>query len=141
MFIFMVMVYFNNFLCCLFWSGRCIGAIIGGMVSLQQPLQAVRMVYRSLGVVALVVAAVYLGLYHLLLAPRCAAPAVSPPHHLLQGKRNNACKCHPVRDCIQKYYWRTADFTLCFLLEFNVTWLPIPVFMFVRCVLALCVPN
>ncbi|KAF9410041.1 hypothetical protein HW555_010758 [Spodoptera exigua] len=71
-----------------FCIGRCIGAIIGGMVSLQQPLQAVRMVYRSMGVVALLVAAVYLGLYHLLLAPRCAAPAVSPPHHLLQGLNN-----------------------------------------------------
>lgn len=58
---------------------------MGGMVSLEQPLQAARGVYRALGVLALLAAAVYLALYHLLLAPRCAAPAVSPPHHLLQG--------------------------------------------------------
>lgn len=67
-------------------AGRCIGAIIGGMVTLEQPLESARSVYRALGVVALLSAAVYLALYHLLLAPRCASPAVSPPNHLLQGK-------------------------------------------------------
>lgn len=52
---------------------------------MEQPLDSARDVYRALGVVALLVATVYLALYHLLLAPRCAAPAVSPPQHLLQG--------------------------------------------------------
>lgn len=76
-----------NAKCCDYtlFPGRCIGAIISGMVSLEQPLEAARNMYRALGVVSLLVAAVYLALYHLLLAPRCAAPAVSPPQHLLQG--------------------------------------------------------
>lgn len=72
-----------------FCIGRCIGAIISGMVSLEQPLESARDMYRVLGVVSLLVAAVYLALYHLLLAPRCAAPAVSPPQHLLQGLNSN----------------------------------------------------
>ncbi|KAJ0179368.1 hypothetical protein K1T71_005080 [Dendrolimus kikuchii] len=72
-----------------FCIGRCIGAIISGMVSMEQPLESARYVYRALGVVALLVATVYLALYHLLLAPRCAAPAVSPPQHLLQGLNTN----------------------------------------------------
>lgn len=55
------------------------------MVSLELPLESSRGVYRALGVVALLSAAIYLALYHLLLAPRCAAPAVKPPQHLLQG--------------------------------------------------------
>lgn len=65
--------------------GRCIGSIIGGLVSMERPLESARQVYRGLGVLALLVAAVYLALYHLLLAPRCASPAQSPPNHLLQG--------------------------------------------------------
>ncbi|VVC89159.1 unnamed protein product [Leptidea sinapis] len=68
-----------------FCLGRCIGSIISGMVSLGSELESTREVYRALGVVALVVAAVYLALYHLLLAPRCASPATSPPPHLLQA--------------------------------------------------------
>lgn len=68
--------------------GRCIGAIVSGFVSMEQPLESIRSVYRALGVVALLTAAIYLALYHLLLAPRCAAPAVAPPHHLLQGMFN-----------------------------------------------------
>ncbi|KOB69195.1 Macrophage MHC class I receptor 2-like protein, partial [Operophtera brumata] len=58
-----------------FCIGRCIGAIVSGMVSLELPLESSRGVYRALGVLALLSAAVYLALYHLLLAPRCAAPA------------------------------------------------------------------
>ncbi|PZC75860.1 hypothetical protein B5X24_HaOG205562 [Helicoverpa armigera] len=61
-----------------FCIGRCLGAIIGGMVSLQQPLESARTVYRALGVAALLVAAVYLALYHLLLAPRCGAAPIIP---------------------------------------------------------------
>nr|XP_026491085.1 uncharacterized protein LOC113397135 [Vanessa tameamea]XP_026491086.1 uncharacterized protein LOC113397135 [Vanessa tameamea] len=72
-----------------FCIGRCIGAIVSGLVSLEQPLESLRSVYRALGVTALLAAAVYLALYHLLLAPRCAAPAVAPPHHLLQGLNAN----------------------------------------------------
>ncbi|XP_050672648.1 uncharacterized protein LOC126970625 isoform X11 [Leptidea sinapis] len=72
-----------------FCLGRCIGSIISGMVSLGSELESTREVYRALGVVALVVAAVYLALYHLLLAPRCASPATSPPPHLLQGLTTN----------------------------------------------------
>lgn len=60
------------------------------MVSLQAPLESMRSVYRALGVCALLCAAVYLALYHLLLAPRCAARPVAPPHHLLQGNYNFA---------------------------------------------------
>lgn len=70
-----------------FCLGRCIGAIISGMVSLQ--LQSARVTYEALGVVSLLVAAIYLTLYHLLLAPRCAAQAISPPQHLLQGLNTN----------------------------------------------------
>lgn len=72
-----------------FCIGRCIGAIIGALVSMEQPLESARNVYRAMGVVALLTAAVYLALYHLLLAPRCAAPAVAPPNHLLQGLNTN----------------------------------------------------
>ncbi|XP_045763576.1 uncharacterized protein LOC123866204 [Maniola jurtina] len=72
-----------------FCIGRCIGAIISGLVSLEPPLASQRDAYRALGVAALVAAAVYLALYHLLLAPRCASPAVAPPSHLLQGLNTN----------------------------------------------------
>lgn len=72
-----------------FCIGRCLGAIISGMVSMGGPLQSARQAYRGLGVAALAVAAAYLALYHLLLAPRCAAPALSPPQHLLQGLNTN----------------------------------------------------
>ncbi|XP_049888125.1 uncharacterized protein LOC126382357 [Pectinophora gossypiella] len=72
-----------------FCLGRCIGAIISGMVTLEPPLESARDVCRALAVVALLAAAIYLGLYHLLLAPRCASPAQSPPHHLLQGLNTN----------------------------------------------------
>uniref|UniRef100_A0A2A4JXZ6 Major facilitator superfamily associated domain-containing protein n=1 Tax=Heliothis virescens TaxID=7102 RepID=A0A2A4JXZ6_HELVI len=72
-----------------FCIGRCIGAIVGGMVSLEVELEAARSVYRALGVLALATAALYLALYHLLLAPRCGAAAVAPPHHLLQGLNAN----------------------------------------------------
>ncbi|CAG9563094.1 unnamed protein product [Danaus chrysippus] len=72
-----------------FCIGRCIGAIIGGLVSLDRPLESARQVYRGLGVLSLLVAAVYLALYHLLLAPRCASPAQAPPNHLLQGLNTN----------------------------------------------------
>ncbi|KAL0839610.1 hypothetical protein ABMA28_016289 [Loxostege sticticalis] len=72
-----------------FCIGRCIGAIVSGMVSLEAPLESMRSVYRALGVCALLCAAVYLALYHLLLAPRCAARPVAPPHHLLQGLNAN----------------------------------------------------
>ncbi|XP_045492373.1 uncharacterized protein LOC123691837 [Colias croceus] len=72
-----------------FCLGRCIGAIISGMVSLEQSVDSSRDVYRALGVLALLAAVVYLALYHLLLAPRCAAPAAPPPTHLLQGLNSN----------------------------------------------------
>ncbi|XP_045534115.1 uncharacterized protein LOC106708597 [Papilio machaon] len=72
-----------------FCIGRCIGAIVGGLVSLQAPLEAQRGVYRALGVAALAAAALYLALYHLLLAPRCAAQPAPPPHNLLQGLNAN----------------------------------------------------
>ncbi|XP_026764996.1 uncharacterized protein LOC113523296 [Galleria mellonella] len=72
-----------------FCIGRCIGALVGGLVSEAPPLESARAVYRALGVAALVAAAVYLALYHLLLAPRCAARPVGPPHHLLQGLNAN----------------------------------------------------
>ncbi|CAG9792005.1 unnamed protein product [Diatraea saccharalis] len=68
-----------------FCIGRCIGAIVSGMVSLSQPLESAREVYRALGVASLAAAAVYLALYHLLLAPRCAARPAPPPQHLLQA--------------------------------------------------------
>lgn len=57
------------------------------MVGFEEPLASTRDVYRGLGVASLLVAAVYLALYHLLLAPRCAAPPVAPPRALLQGKQ------------------------------------------------------
>ncbi|XP_045459822.1 uncharacterized protein LOC123670369 [Melitaea cinxia] len=72
-----------------FCIGRCLGAIISGFVSLEQPLQSLRAVYRGLGVAALLAAAAYLALYHLLLAPRCAAPAAPPPRQLLRGLNAN----------------------------------------------------
>ncbi|KAI5634323.1 MFS_1 like family domain-containing protein [Phthorimaea operculella] len=74
-----------------FCIGRCIGAIISGMVSVadEPALWASRDVYRGLGVAALLSAAVYLGLYHLILAPRCAAPAQPPPQNLIQGATAN----------------------------------------------------
>ncbi|CAK1551833.1 unnamed protein product [Leptosia nina] len=72
-----------------FCLGRFIGAIIGGMVTLEETLESSRNIYRALGVLALLCAAVYLALYHLLLAPRCASPAAPPPTHLLQGLNSN----------------------------------------------------
>ncbi|RVE45966.1 hypothetical protein evm_009369 [Chilo suppressalis] len=72
-----------------FCIGRCIGAIVSGMVSLSEPLQSAREIYRALGIASLLAGAVYLALYHLLLAPRCAARPVPPPHHLLQGLNAN----------------------------------------------------
>ncbi|CAH2062787.1 unnamed protein product, partial [Iphiclides podalirius] len=68
-----------------FCVGRCIGAIVGGMVGLEEPLASARGTYRALGVAALLVAAAYLALYHLVLAPRCTAPPAAPPRALLQG--------------------------------------------------------
>lgn len=67
-------------------SGRCIGAIIGGIVSEAPALDAAREVYRALAVTSLVIAAAYLALYHFVLAPKCQAPSVAPPQTLLQGK-------------------------------------------------------
>ncbi|XP_013185915.2 uncharacterized protein LOC106131367 [Amyelois transitella] len=73
-----------------FCIGRCIGAIIGGMVRAEPTsLDSQRGIYRALGVVSLLAAAIYLALYHLLLAPRCAAQPVAPPQHLLQGLNAN----------------------------------------------------
>ncbi|XP_068628197.1 uncharacterized protein SP1173 [Battus philenor] len=72
-----------------FCIGRCIGAIIGGMVTLEEPLESMRGIYRALGVVSLMAGAVYLALYHLLLAPRCAAQPAAPPNNLLQGLNTN----------------------------------------------------
>ncbi|XP_063530497.1 uncharacterized protein LOC134741590 [Cydia strobilella] len=72
-----------------FCIGRCIGAIVSGMVTMTPPLESARSLYRALGVAALLAAAVYLALYHLLLAPRCAAPPAPPPTHLLQGLNRN----------------------------------------------------
>ncbi|XP_047989275.1 uncharacterized protein LOC125228664 [Leguminivora glycinivorella] len=72
-----------------FCIGRCIGAIVGGLVTMSAPLESARSLYRALGVAALLAAAVYLALYHLLLAPRCAAPQAPPPTHLLQGLNTN----------------------------------------------------
>ncbi|XP_053599751.1 uncharacterized protein SP1173 isoform X2 [Plodia interpunctella] len=72
-----------------FCIGRCIGAIVGGMVHGRPPLESQRSVYRALGVVSLLAAAVYLALYHLLLAPRCAARPAAPPQQLLQGLNAN----------------------------------------------------
>ncbi|XP_072941724.1 uncharacterized protein SP1173 [Epargyreus clarus] len=71
-----------------FCIGRCIGAIVGGMVSLGRAHTGAA-VWGALGAAALLAAAAYLALYHLLLAPRCAAPAAPPPHHLLQGLNAN----------------------------------------------------
>ncbi|CAH0721680.1 unnamed protein product, partial [Brenthis ino] len=72
-----------------FCIGRCIGAAAGGLAALEAPLAAQRGAWRALGVAALLAAAAYLALYHLVLAPRCAAPAQPPPHHLLQGLNAN----------------------------------------------------
>ncbi|XP_026326657.1 uncharacterized protein LOC113235241 [Hyposmocoma kahamanoa] len=72
-----------------FCLGRCIGAIISGMVGIEPSLESARNVYRALGVVALLSAAIYLALYHLLLAPRCASPVQHPPNNLLQGLTTN----------------------------------------------------
>lgn len=55
------------------------------MVGIEASLESARNVYRALGVVALLSAAIYLALYHLLLAPRCASPVQHPPNNLLQG--------------------------------------------------------
>ncbi|KAL4708813.1 hypothetical protein ACJJTC_011777 [Scirpophaga incertulas] len=73
-----------------FCIGRCIGAIVSGMVTrVEEPLESARLMYRALAVAALVVAALYVALYHLLLAPRCAARPTPPPAHLLQGLNEN----------------------------------------------------
>ncbi|CAG4964486.1 unnamed protein product [Parnassius apollo] len=72
-----------------FCIGRCIGAIVGGLVGLGTPLAGARDVYRGLGGSALAVAGVYLALYHLVLAPRCAAPTAAPPAALLRGMNGN----------------------------------------------------
>ncbi|KAI8440266.1 hypothetical protein MSG28_001633 [Choristoneura fumiferana] len=45
-----------------FCIGRCIGAIVSGIVTLSQPLESARDAYRALGVVALLAAAIYLAL-------------------------------------------------------------------------------
>lgn len=55
------------------------------MVGIEASLESARNVYRVLGVVALLSAAIYLALYHLLLAPRCASPVQHPSNNLLQG--------------------------------------------------------
>lgn len=72
-----------------FCLGRCIGAIIGGIVSEAPALDAAREVYRALAVTSLVIAAAYLALYHFVLAPKCQAPSVAPPQTLLQGLNTN----------------------------------------------------
>lgn len=72
-----------------FCIGRCIGAIVGGLVTLEDPLESARQINRGLAVFSLLVAAIYLALYHFVLAPRCAAPTTSPPQTLLQGLNTN----------------------------------------------------
>ncbi|XP_041973029.1 uncharacterized protein LOC121728799 isoform X2 [Aricia agestis] len=72
-----------------FCIGRCIGAIISGLVSMELPDESARALWKALAGVALITAAVYLTLYHTLLAPRCASPGHPPPSHLLQGLNAN----------------------------------------------------
>ncbi|KAG6464010.1 hypothetical protein O3G_MSEX014216 [Manduca sexta] len=69
-----------------FCIGPCIGAIVSGMTPLERT--STRLDYLSLGICALILAAVYFAVYYSL-RPRFAAPAVSPPQHLLQGLNAN----------------------------------------------------
>lgn len=61
-----------------FCLGKSFGALLG-LVRSGNTLESLQCVYRSMAIAAAVISIVYFLLYHLLLAPRCAAKSQPPP--------------------------------------------------------------
>lgn len=66
------------------------GALIGSNVKTGQPIEKLRYTYENMAIIACVIGALYLILYHLLLGPLYGGSTSGPPNAMLmQGEDFN----------------------------------------------------